>query len=700
MLEFLAHQVVKRRIEVLLIAIFLAGLGIFGILNTRVNYDLLSYLPEKLDSVKGLKIIREKFGLGTTTQLVVENLSDVKVEKLKKEIESIPGVEKVSWVTDLADITIPREFWQEELVKNYYGKNATLMQISFKNSPSDPSTKEAFKKIKELLKEKKAYLAGTVASSLDLEELMKTDRVKYTLASLALVSLVLFLTIPSIIVPVLFILTIGFGVIYNLGLSFYLNQELSYLTSAIVFSLQFAVTMDYALFLYHRFEEEREKLSDEEAMAKAIVSSFKAVSSASLTTVAGFLALSAMQLGFGTDMGLTLARGVFITLLCNLTILPSLLLVFDPMIKKIAHRSYLPNFEKVSQAITKYPTAFLLIFLLLFLPAFYGYSKVEKSFNLQEGMPENLPSNKAQDILEEKFGKKETIFLVMKEPPTMNQLQETVTKAEKTKGVSAVFGYPKLIDPLLPQEFIPEEAKKAFFSDGYTYCSVDLKYGGTDKRTDQTIKSLKEIAKGNSSKTYITGSAVLLKDLEKIFEGDVNRVNLLSIIAIFLIVAIAFRSFGVPIVMVSIIELAILLNQGVSAFTGSKVSFVAALAIGAIQLGSTVDYAILMTSRFEEEVRKTRSRFLAIKKAIEESSQSILVSAGTMFAATIGMALLSSIGILKGLATLISRGALISLGVVIFLLPALLYLGQPLFERTSINWPIEEVKGGDGNEKI
>lgn len=695
MIKFFAHQVVKKHKEVLLVAIFLALLGVFGILNTRINYDILSYLPEKLDSVKGLHILREKFGLGTTTQLILEDIPDTRVEKVKREIELIYGVKKVSWVTDLTDLTLPREFQPEELAKNYYGKNATLLQISFEKSSSDPLTKKAFKKIKELLKGEKAYLAGAVASSLDLEEVMKKDRIKYSLASLVLVSLVLVLTIPSIIVPILFVFTIGLGVIYNLGLSFYLNQELSYLTSAIVFSLQFAVTMDYALFLYHRFEEERKRLPDEKAMEEAIVATFKAVSSASLTTVAGFLALSAMQFGFGRDLGLTLARGVFITLICTLTILPSFLLVFDPLIQKIAHRSYLPNFRKAGEFITRYPAAFTLLFLLLFIPAFYGYLNTKKSFNLQEGMPENLPSYRAEEIIAKKFGKKETVFLVMKEPASLNNLETTIEKVESIDGVRSAFGYPKLVDPLIPREFVPEKAKEAFFSDGYTYCSVDLKYSGNDKRADELIQSLEKVARGSPTKAYITGTTVLLKDLEKIFQSDANRVNAISIGAIFLIVVIAFRSLTVPIVIVSSIGLAILLNQGISAFSGSKISFIAALAIGAIQLGSTVDYAILITSRFEEEIRKTRNRLTAIVKAVEESSQSIMVSAATMFSATIVMALLSNIELLKGLATLIARGAIISFGVVIFLLPALLVVAQPIFEKTSLRWPAEKNKRRD-----
>jgi hypothetical protein len=328
--------------------------------------------------------------------------------------------------------------------------------------------------------------------------------------------------------------------------------------------------------------------------------------------------------------------------------------------------------------------------MLLFIPAVYGYLNMEKSFNLQEGMPENLPSIKAEDVLAEKFGKQETAFLVIKDYESLTELEETANRVEKIKGVEGTFGYTKLVDSLVPQEFVLEEVKEQFFKDGYTYYSVDIKYSGEDKRTDEVLKRISKVVQKYSSKTYLTGSAVLINDLEKVSEEDMGKVNYLSILAIFIIILFAFRSLSVPVVLVSAIELAILLNQGISTFTGAKVTFIAALAIGAIQLGATVDYAILLTSRYEEEMRKTRNRFESIKKAVQESSQSILVSASTMFAATIGMVFLSNVGMIKGLATLISRGAIISFLVVVLLLPALLILGQPIFEWTGFNWPREK----------
>lgn len=689
MLRRLAHQVVKQRKEIVLIALLLAALGIFGMINQRINYDILSYLPRELASVQGIDILNEKFGMGTTLQILVEGLTDNEVEALKEKVERVKGVEKVSWVTDFADITVPREFWQKELIENYYAGNSTLLQVSFGGSPQAPETKEAFFKVKKVFDGKKAYLVGSLAESQDLEGMMSDERVKYTGAALVLVSIILVLTIPSIIVPLLFVVTIGLAVIYNLGLSFYFNQELSYLTGVVVFSLQFAVTMDYALFLYHRFEEEREKLPDEEAMEKAIMTTFKAVSSAALTTVAGFLALAAMKLGFGVDMGLTLARGVFITLLAVLTILPSLLLIFDPLIQKIAHRSFLPDFVGTAKFVTKHAFVFLIVFFLLFVPALYGYTNIEKNFNLHEGMPKDLPSVKGSNVLAEKFGRQETAFYVLKDYHSLTQLEETMRKIEQVEGVEGTFGYTELVDPLIPLEFIPEETKDSFFKDGYTYYSVDLKYGENDVRTPQVLQSLKDATKDYPGTAYLTGSAVLLNDLEKVTNEDVDRVNYLSVIAIFFIVFFVFRSITIPIVLVATIELAILLNQGISTFLGSEIVFIAALAIGAIQLGATVDYAILMTSRYEEEMRKLKNRWEAIRKAVQKSAQPILVSAGTMFGATIGMVLISKIGMIKGLATLISRGAIISFLVVVLLLPALLVLGQPFFEKTSLGWPKE-----------
>lgn len=692
MLDTLARNVVKRRREILLVAVFLAVLGLYGMMNARTNYDLFSYLPEELDSVKGINILNDTFGVANSVQLIIEEAGDTEVEDLKRRLEKVAGVESVSWVTDFVDFTVPREFWQEELVQNYYGSDATILQISFKEAPSTNETKKAFKEIKEIIGEEKSHLAGAIAQNVDMEEIMEKERMYYGLAAVAFVGLVLMLTIPSIIIPFLFIVTIGLSVVYNLGLSFYLNQELSYITGVVVFSLQFAVTMDYALFLYHRFEEERSRHPDTKAMEIAIARTFKSISSASLTTIAGFLALAAMSLGFGMDMGFTLARGVFITLIAVLTILPSLLLVFDPLIKKIAHRTFIPTFEKTGEFVAKHAYVFTLIFLILFIPAIYGYANTEKNFNLSEGMPEDLPSTKAQDVLAKKFGQQETVFFIFEDNGSSTDIDSVVEKVGKVEGVEGTFGYAELVDPLIPQEFIPGDLREAFFKDGFTYYTVDLKYSDQDERMDKVLKDLKETADEYPEKVYLSGGSLLMRDLERVSLEDMGRINYISLAAIFIILLLVFRSFSIPLVLVASIELAILLNQGISAFTGSEVTFIAALAIGSIQLGSTVDYAILLTTRYEEEMRKQGNRFTAIKKAVRESSQSILVSAGTMFAATIGMVFLSTINMISGLATLISRGAVFSFLVVLLLLPAILVVAQPILERTSLRWPKEVVK--------
>ncbi len=685
LLERLADAVVRGRRAILAVAALLLVGGVFGMMNADINYDLFSYLPDDLGSVRGFEILNDEFQLANTAQVLIEDTSPTEASGFADELRSIEGVERVAWVDDFQDIRVPEEFWDEGVRENYFSGGATLMRVSFAEAMNDPRTRRAYERMREVLPRERASITGT--QQLDLEDVISEDQVKFAAAALGLVALVLVLTIPSVVVPLLFVVTIGLCVAYNLGLSYYLGQEMSYLTGVIVFALQFAVTMDYALFLYHRFEEEKRGGHVEDAMRRAIVGTFKSVTAASLTTIAGFLALVAMRLGFGADMGLTLARGVAITVVGVLTILPALLIEADPLVRRLSHRTFVPDFGKAGAFTAKHALTFSVIGAVLFVPALIGYSQLELSYDLDESLPEELPSLEAQDRIGEVFGSADTAFLVLEDTGSTRALDEVSDRVADIEGVAGVFSYTQLVDPLIPSEFVPREAKDNFYEDGYTYMAVDIGAGLDEAETDRLVEGLREAGDSYPGTAYVTGAQLLIRDMEAVTAGDVDRVNVISVIAIFAIIALAFRSLAVPVVLLAGIELAIYANQAISGFLGGEVIFIAALAIGAIQLGATVDYAILLTSRFEEEMAKQGRRLPAMRTALGESAQSILVSAGTMFAATIGMVFLSRIETITDLVALISRGAVISFVVVVFLLPAVLVAAQPVFEKAGLGWP-------------
>jgi len=686
MLRRIARAVVRERRQVLAIAALLTVLGAYGTVKAPINYDLLSYLPEDLPSVQGFELLNEEFALGETAQILVEGVSDIEARKLSERIAEIDGVNNVDWVTDFQQLEVPREFWDPAIEDNYFAEDATIIQASFEHPENDPRTARAYSEVRELLDGQTASVAGLV--QLDLQEVIDRDRVRFAVAALVLVTVVLLLTLPSIAVPMTFVVTIGSAVLVNLGLSYYLGQEMSYLTGVIVFALQFAVTMDYALFLYHRFEEEKKAgLAEEEAMVEAITTTFKSIVVAALTTMAGFLALSVMQLGFGRDMGFTLARGVLITVVAVMTVLPALLLTFARAIERVRHPVKQPDFARLGGFIARHAGKLAVVTLLLFAPALLGYSMLTLNYNINEGLPRDLPSLIAQDRIAETFGRKETLFLVAGDTGSAVDIETLGDRVKQVPGVTGTFAYTELINPRIPEEFVPSEAREAFFANDHTYIGVDSAYEIGDPRLDRQITKLEDIAQEHVTQAYVTGQPVLIKDLEEVSAGDIDLVNIVSVVAIFIVIGIAFRSLLVPIVLVGVIQLAILMNQAFSGYAGSEIIFIASLAIGAIQLGATVDYAILLTTRYEEALAKEGESRKAAAKALGGGGQSILVSAGTMFAATIGMVLLSSLSIITDLATLITRGALVSFTLVVVLLPAVLVALQPLLERTSLGWP-------------
>jgi len=666
--------------------------GIWGMINNRINYDLMSYLPADLDSMQGLEIVDEEFALGTMVQIMVYDESDATVDAIAERIRGVEGVKAVHWVTDLAPVTQPTEFRDEEVVSNYYAEGGTLLQVAFDGGSNDPHVKEAIRQIRDLLDGYDTLLTGH--QQLELEEVMSQDTVKFALAALVLVTIVLLLTIPSIVVPLLFVLTIGAAVVLNLGLSHYLGQQMSYITGVIVFALQFAVTMDYALFLYHRFDEERRRSEPEEAMITAVATTFKSISAAAITTFAGFLALMVMHLGFGEDLGVTLARGVLITLVAVVTLLPALILTALPLIDRIRHKTPSFDFSRLGHFVAKHAGVVSIVGLLLFVPALWANSQIDITYDLNTSLPHDMPSVQADEAISEAFGREGTMIVALEDTGSAVDLERLSDRLEGIEGVTRAFGYGSLVDPRIPVEFVPAEARESFFSGGYTYLTLDVSYGMADPRLTETIEAVRAVSDAEwPGASYVTGQSVLMNDMERVSEGDDVRINLISIVAIVVIIGIAFKSVAIPVALVAVIQLAILVNQGFEAFGGGELIFVSSLAIGAIQLGATVDYAILITTRYEEELKRTRDRVEAITVAVSESSKSILVSASTMFAATIALAVMSSIGIISSLTMLIARGALVSFFVVLVILPAILVVGQPLYERLSIGWPRHTVKG-------
>jgi len=688
----LARSIVRGRKAILAITALLVLVGVFGMMNSSINYDLMSYLPGDLDSVQGLEIVDEQFALGTMIQVLVKDESDATVDALADRIREVEGVKAVHWVTDLAPVSEPAEFRDDAVIENYYAGGGTLLQVAFEGSSNDPAVKEAIREITELLEDYDTLVTGN--QQLELEEVMQRDTVRFALVALVLVTVVLLLTLPSIVVPLTFVVTIGSAVVMNLGMAYYIGQEMSYITGVIVFALQFAVTMDYALFLYHRFEEERRRSKAEEAMITAVATTFKSIVAAAATTMAGFLALMVMQLGFGKDMGVTLARGVAITLVAVVTLLPALILTALPLIDRIRHKTPSFDFSRLGHFVAKHAGVVAVVGALLFVPALWANSQLDVTYDLNTSLPSDMPSVQADEAISEAFGRASTMIVALEDDGSSVDLERLSTRLEELDGVTRVFGYGALVDPRIPVEFVPAEARESFFSGGYTYLTLDAAYDMSDPRLAETITAVREVADTEwPGESYVTGQSVLMNDMEEVSQGDDVRINLLSIAAIAIIVAIAFKSIAIPVALVAVIQLAILVNLGIEAFGSGDLIFVASLAIGAIQLGATVDYAILVTTRYEEELHRTRDRLEAIKVSVSESSQSILVSASTMFAATIALAVMSSIGIISSLTMLIARGAAISFFVVLVVLPAILVVGQPVYERLSIGWPRHTVKG-------
>ncbi len=683
MLNF-GKTIVKHRRLVLLISIVLLIPSVLGYVSTRVNYDVLSYLPSDIDTMKGQNILTDEFHKGAFAFYMVDGMNTQDLANLKKKIEKVDGVDSVVWYDSIADTSIPMSVLPQKVYDAFNSDDTTMMAIFFDSTTSDDSTLEAISQIRDISSEQ-CFLSGMSSVVVDTKELTEQEEPTYVAIAVILSSIVLALFMDSFLVPVIFLASIGMAIIYNLGTNVFLG-EVSFITKALAAILQLAVTMDYSIFLWHSYKEMEGKYGDrEEAMAHAIKNTIVSVAGSSLTTIAGFLALCFMSFQLGMNLGIVMAKGVLFGVVACITILPAMILVFDKALDKTHHRSLMPDkFDHYAHFIVKHFWIFLIIFGVLMFPAVYGSNNNKVYYNLAGTLPGSLPSIKANNKLEKAFNLNSTHMVLVNADLSKKDVKAMADEMEKVSGVKEVLGMNTLVGSAFPNEMIPSQISDMLVSDNHQLILINSKYKVASDAVNAQINDLNKIVKKYDSKGMVIGEAPCTKDLIEITNTDFNMVNTMSIAMIFLIILILLRSVTLPVVLVAIIEGAIFVNMAVPYYTGVSIPFIASIVIGTIQLGSTVDYAILMTTRFRKERRRGNDKKTAIEIALSTSMPSVIVSAVGFFAATYGVALYSNIDMISSLCRLLSRGALISMVMVLTVLPSAFMVFDKLINRKII----------------
>lgn len=677
----------KHNKIVLLITVILLVPSIFGFINTRINYDILSYLPQELESVKGQNILEDVYSDAATGLLIVDGMKSKDIVDIKEKIKKVNGVDDAIWIDDALDISIPKDILPDAIKNQLFSGDSTMLIIKYKGSTADESTLKAIGDIKNIMN-KQCFLSGMSAIMEDTKNLADKEAPFYVVLAVCISIVILILTMESTAVPVIFLISIGIGILFNMGTNIFLG-EISYITKALAAVLQLGVTMDYSIFLMHRYDEELLKHEKkEEAMSQSISSTMLSISGSSLTTIAGFLALCAMDLTLGTDIGIVMAKGVIIGVITAVTVLPALILTFDKLIHRFKHKTIIPNFNKLSKVVTTHYKVIIAIFFILLIPAIYGSNHTKVYYNLDKTLPKDMPSIVATNKLKDKFNMMTTHFILVKDDIKPYKAKEMEERIEKIDGITNVIGYDKILGPAIPEEFIPENIRNIFKSGGYNLILANSQYKAATDEENNQINSINEIIKEYDQNGVVAGEGALTKDLITTSDRDFKMVSLYSIIAIFLIILIVFKSISIPVLLVSAIEFAIFINMGIPYFTGTTIPFIASIVIGTIQLGATVDYAILLTSRFREELRNGHEKHEAILIAVEESAKSIVTSGLTFFGATGAVALVSDMDLIRSLCFLISRGAIISMAVILLILPSFLLVLEGLINKTSIKWKV------------
>lgn len=671
----LGEKIVSARVVILILSLVLLIPAAYGYIKTRVNYDILSYLPKDIETMEGQDILVDQFGTGAFSLYVVEGMEDKDVSALKSKIEKVDHVSKVIWYDSFADLSVPKDMLPESLYDAFNNdeKNATMMAIIFDDTTSADGTMDAIEEIRSI-SNKQCFLSGMSAVVVDTKKLSEKETPIYVLIAVILSSIILAITMDSIMIPVLFLASIGMAIVYNLGSNILMGQ-VSYITKALAAVLQLGVTMDYSIFLWHSYKAQQKEYTDKkEAMAHAIAETISSVVGSSITTVAGFVALCFMSFTLGLDLGIVMAKGVVLGVIACVTILPSLILVFDKAIEKTTHRAILPEFKGVGKFIAKHYKVFLVLFVIILIPAIYGYNHTKVYYKLDSSLPDSLESVQANTELAEVFNMNSTHMILVTNDQSDKDTRNMMSDIENIDGVKFCLGLDSIIGAGIPTDFIPSDVTEALKSDDWQLILVGSEYEVASDEVNNQCTEINNTIDSYNEKNMLVGEAPCTKDLITITDKDFASVSTVSIGAIFIIILCVFGSISLPIVLVAVIEFAIFINMGIPCFTGTEIPFIASIVIGTIQLGATVDYAILMTTKYKRNRLNGYRKFDAVATACQESVQSIVVSALSFFAATFGVGLYSDIDMISALCTLMARGALISMCAVILMLPSALML--------------------------
>lgn len=675
--------IAKHKYLILVISLVLLVPSAIGYVKTRINYDILSYLPKTLETVDGQDVMVDEFGMGAFSMVVVEGMDNKDILKLEEKMEAVDHVEEVLWYGDAMDISVPTDMLPSTLKDALFNGDATLMIALFDDTTSSDDTMNAVEDLRSVVG-KQCYISGMAGVVTDIKNLSIAEMPVYVAIAAVLSFLVLCLTMDSFFVPVLFLFSIGVGIVYNLGSNIFLG-EISYITQALTAVLQLGVTMDYSIFLLSRYEENKKKANDREtAMADAIAATFTSVAGSSVTTVAGFAALMFMTFALGRDLGIVMIKGVIIGVICCVTLLPALILIFEKLIDKTTHKPLMPTMKRLSDFITRHHIVWLVVFLVMLVPAVYGNNNVKLYYNIDKGLPASLDSSKANEKLSKDFDMKSVYMVLLKDGLSSKEKSTLLNEIEDVKGVKWALGLDSVMGGLVPEDILPSDLRKTLQTDNYEIQFVCSDYSAATDEANAQIKKITKLVKSYNEESMVIGEAPLMKDLQDVTDVDLVMVNTVSIIAIFIIIMIVFKSISLPVILVAVIEFAICVNMAIPYYMGTELPFVASIVIGTIQLGATVDYAILMTSRYKAERMAGLSKNEAIKVAHRTSMKPVITSGISFFAATFGVGLYSSIDMISSITALLSRGAIISTVVVLVLLPTMFKIFDKVICYTTI----------------